>query len=145
MLRQHASAQIGWHPIDAPTVPTRSIAPGWTSIDASRPFLDARLLTRSYRYLDVRTPTEFAEGHAPCALNMPFMNASASGMVPNPGFLAGVAAQVPDKSAQLLVGCKSGARSNKAATALSDAGYAHIIDVEGGFDAWKACNMPVEK
>ena len=100
---------------------------------------------RSYKYLDVRTPEEFAGGHAPGALNVPYMNAGAAGMTPNPAFLAGCAGVINKKDCQVLVGCKSGARSSKAATALSDAGYSGLIDVEGGFSAWEAANLPVEK
>jgi rhodanese-related sulfurtransferase len=99
----------------------------------------------SSAYLDVRTAEEFANGHAPGAVNAPLMFASASGMTPNAGFLTAAAALAPDKAAQLLVGCKSGVRSLKASSALTEAGYTSVIDVAGGWTAWEAAGLPVEK
>lgn len=100
---------------------------------------------RSSTYLDVRTAEEFAGGHAPGAKNVPFMFAAASGMTPNPAFMSSASAMLTDKDAQVLVGCKSGARSAKASAALADAGYTNILDVQGGFTAWESAGLPVQK
>jgi rhodanese-related sulfurtransferase len=93
----------------------------------------------------VRTAEEFANGHAPGAVNAPLMFSTASGMTPNPNFLASASQLAPDKAAQLLVGCKSGVRSLKASAALADAGYTAVLDVAGGWTAWEAASLPVEK
>jgi len=65
-------------------------------------------------------------------------------MTPNPGFLAAVAAALPDGGAPLLVGCKSGRRSAAAIVAMG-APYRATVNVGGGFDAWAAAGLPVEK
>jgi rhodanese-related sulfurtransferase len=100
---------------------------------------------RSTPYLDVRTPEEYGGGHAPGAVNVPLMFAGAGGMSPNPAFLASAQAAMPDKSKPLLVGCKAGPRSGKACAALADAGYTAIMDVQGGWMAWEAAGLPVQK
>jgi rhodanese-related sulfurtransferase len=41
-----------------------------------------------------------------------------------------------DKSKPVLVYCKAGGRSAKAASYLSEQGY-QVFDLEGGYDAWK--------
>lgn len=47
----------------------------------------------AYTYLDVRTPEEFAAGHAPNSINIPVMLSSGGAMVPNPDFAAEVRGQ----------------------------------------------------
>ena len=37
------------------------------------------LLQAGYRYLDVRTPEEFSAGHAPAAINIPYLHRVGSG------------------------------------------------------------------
>ncbi|MBI3832206.1 MAG: rhodanese-like domain-containing protein [Planctomycetes bacterium] len=103
-------------------------------------------------YLDVRTPEEFAEGHAPGAKNIPLMlRDPASGrMVPNQEFLnvAQANLKLEDK---LVVGCKSGGRSATACQVLEQAGYKSLKNIAGGFHGkpggnpgWTALNLPVE-
>ena len=83
------------------------------------------------------------------------MHAGAGGMTPNPDFLAVVGALYP-KDAKLIVGCKAGQRSLRAAEAMSSAGYAAVVDQRAGFDGprdpfgaviepgWSAAGLPVE-
>ena len=109
-----------------------------------------------YTYLDVRTPAEFAAGRPAGAVLVPWANAGPAGMVPNEKFLDEVAAKF-EKDAKLVVGCKSGGRSQKAATALIGAGYTNIVDQRAGFDGarnsfgqvsekgWAAEGLPVDK
>ena len=54
------------------------------------------LLENGYRYLDVRTEREFAEGHAEGAVNIPI---AGEGMVPNPDFVDVVEATVMNRCA----------------------------------------------
>ena len=95
--------------------------------------------------LGIVFPEEYGGGHAPGAVNVPLMFAGAGGMSPNPAFLASAQAAMPDKSKPLLVGCKAGPRSGKACAALADAGYTAIMDVQGGWMAWEAAGLPVQK
>lgn len=83
--------------------------------------------------IDVRTPEEFQSGHIAGARNWNI----------NDGDLAIKAASL-DKLKPVLVYCKVGGRSQKAADQLVKAGFVQVIDLKGGFDAWKASGMPVE-
>jgi rhodanese-related sulfurtransferase len=65
-------------------------------------------------------------------------------MVPNPAFLAQLAAGLPDKGAAVLVGCKSGARSIQALAALEAAGYTQLAHNSRGWDGWLEAGLPVE-
>lgn len=74
----------------------------------------------------------------------------------NPGFVAQVEAELgTDKTAPVLLLCRSGARSRAAAIALTRAGYAQAFNVAGGFEGdidadghrgkrtgWKAAGLP---
>ncbi len=98
-----------------------------------------------YQYVDVRTEEEFAAGHPSGAHNVPFLLAGAGGMTPNPEFLT-VFTKAYAKSARIVLGCKSGGRSQKAGLALLGAGYEAIIDQRAGFDgARNAFGQVVEK
>lgn len=107
-----------------------------------------------YVYVDVRTESEFEGGHPPGALNVPFMQRAATGLVPNAEFVSVMEAAF-DKGARLLVGCQSGNRSRKAAAALAQAGFADLKELrtgwEGSRDAfgrlepgWSRVGLPVE-
>jgi rhodanese-related sulfurtransferase len=87
------------------------------------------LLENGYHYLDVRTEREFAEGHAEGAVNIPI---AGEGMVPNPDFVEVVEATFP-RDTKLVLGCKSGGRSARAAEVLEARGYAEVVNMDGGF------------
>jgi len=110
-----------------------------------RPPADASVLLDSGSpYLDVRTPAEFAAGHAPRAINVDILAAGDD-------FARQVEAALPASKAggkPIVVGCKSGGRSARAAAVLAAAGYHSggiLVDVGGGFDAWLSSGLPVEK
>ena len=118
---------------------------------------EAHALTRDgYVYVDVRTEQEFAQGHPAGAYNIPLMNQAASGMVPNPDFLKVVQRTFP-ADAKLVLGCRSGARSLRAAETLLGAGYSDIVDQRAGFDGprdafgatteagWGPAGLPVSR
>ena len=54
-------------------------------------------------------------------------------------------ATLPDRNADVLLICQSGARSMKAAQALHAAGYTHVASVEGGTTRWIAEALPVTR
>ena len=93
----------------------------------------AELLGDGWVYLDVRSIPEFEQGHPTGAVNIPLLHAQAGRMVANPDFQAVVAANYPP-DAKLVVGCKVGGRSLKAATLLEAAGYTSVVDMRGGYD-----------
>lgn len=67
--------------------------------------------------IDVRTPAEYADGHAEQAVLLPLSSIQA-GSLPN------VAKDQP-----IAVYCRSGNRSSQAAQILKDAGYTNITDI----------------
>lgn len=75
--------------------------------------------------LDVRTEEEYNEGHIPDSILIPYteLEEKASSLL-------------PDKSATILVYCRSGRRSNIAAETLFDLGYKNIYDF-GGIIDWE--------
>ena len=110
--------------------------------------------TQGYVYVDVRSLPEFAAGHPAGAYNVPLMNMGAGGMAPNPDFMA-VMGAFP-KDAKLVVGCKAGGRSARAASMLESAGYTNVVDQRAGFEGapdpmtgrisepgWRPAGLPV--
>mmetsp|Transcript_3464 Transcript_3464/g.6497 ORF Transcript_3464/g.6497 Transcript_3464/m.6497 type:complete len:165 (-) Transcript_3464:1246-1740(-) len=91
----------------------------------------------TWKHVDVRTPEEFAAGHAPDSVNIPFRLSSAAGMVPNPSFLGTVKERFSENDS-LMLSCASGRRSAAAAAELLQAGFTNLADVEGGWGAWTA-------
>ena len=71
---------------------------------------------------DVRTPEEFAAGHAVDAINLP-IESIAEGIYPD-----------VDKDTPIAVYCRSGNRSGQAATILTQAGFTNITDI-GAFES----------
>lgn len=46
--------------------------------------------------------------------------------------------QLPDKNAATVLYCRSGGMSTSAAKELAELGYSNVMEVDGGFNAWKA-------
>jgi rhodanese-related sulfurtransferase len=111
---------------------------------------DAKALIdrESYVYLDVRSVPEFEAGHPTGAYNVPLMHQGPAGMTPNPDFLGVMEKRFP-KDARLVVGCKAGGRSQKAASMLESAGYTSIVDQKAGYEGaspaepgWRPKGLP---
>jgi rhodanese-related sulfurtransferase len=108
-----------------------------------------------YTYVDVRTEEEFAQGHPEGAVNVPIMLAGGAGMAPNPEFAKVMAASFAP-SAKIVVGCKAGGRSMKAAQVLSQNGFTDVLDQRAGWDGartefgqiaelgWSGAGLPKE-
>jgi rhodanese-related sulfurtransferase len=109
-----------------------------------------------YLYLDVRSEPEFEGAHPAGAYNVPLAHLAAGGLVDNGDFLRVVEA-VFAKEARLVVGCKAGGRSRRAAGLLAEAGYVDVVDQGAGFDGvrdafgavvepgWERAGLPVER
>lgn len=54
-------------------------------------------------------------------------------------------AEVSDIAARVIVICEEGFSSSLAAASLKDLGLVNATDVIGGFQAWKAAGLPVER
>ncbi|XP_013612866.1 thiosulfate sulfurtransferase 16, chloroplastic isoform X2 [Brassica napus] len=117
------------------------MAEGGNRVPSSVSVIDAHeLLQAGHRYLDVRTPEEFSQGHATGAINVPYMN---RGMSKNPNFLEQVSSHF-GKADEVLVGCQSGGRSLRATAELLDAGFTGVKDISGGYSAWAQNNLPTQ-
>ena len=101
------------------------------------------LLSQGWRYVDVRSVPEYEQGHPPGAYNIPLLHmVPGKGMQPNAEFAA-VFQKHFQPGDSIVLGCKAGPRSMRAAEMLAGLGYGQLVDVIGGFDEWKA-GQPVE-
>lgn len=82
--------------------------------------------------IDVRTPVEYREVHVSSARNVPLDQLNAS------QFAAGRSSAEP-----LYVICRSGSRGKQACEKFLAAGYANVVNVEGGTQAWDQAGLPV--
>lgn len=82
------------------------------------------------QFIDVRTPEEFAEGHAYRARNIPLDTLAAN-------------LDKLEKNEPVFLICRSGSRSMKAAQILVDNGFPQAISISGGTEAWKAAGLPM--
>ena len=80
--------------------------------------------------LDVRSPEEYASGHVPGAVNIPY-------------------AELPDRiselggpSAEVVVYCESGRRAGVAEEVLRQAGFSRVLHLEGDMGAWREQGLP---
>jgi rhodanese-related sulfurtransferase len=84
--------------------------------------------------IDTREESEWAAGHAAGAIHL------GKGIIERD-----IETRIPDKSAKLVLYCGGGFRSALVADNLKKMGYEHPISLDGGWRAWSAEGMPVEK
>jgi rhodanese-related sulfurtransferase len=87
---------------------------------------------KNFVLLDVRTEAEFEAGHIQGARWLPR------------GKLEFVIQEVvKDPDSSIVVYCRTGAMSALSTLTLLDMGYAHVVDLDGGFEAWVTEGNPV--
>ena len=86
-----------------------------------------------YVYVDVRSESEYKEGHPKGAVNVPLLHQGAHNMEPNSDFLQVIKANFA-KDAKLVLGCHSGGRSMRAAHMLLEEGYTEVLEQRAGWD-----------
>ena len=84
--------------------------------------------------VDVRDAAEYATGHLPEAKNIPLAEL---------GQRLGELEKFKAKS--VIVVCQSGARAASAASLLQKAGFADVVNLDGGVAAWKTAGLPIAK
>lgn len=102
-----------------------------------------QLCAEGYQYVDVRSELEFAEGRPAGSVNVPIMRMGIMGMRPNPKFLEHMQALFAT-DAKLVVGCKAGGRSLRAAQMLIQAGFTDVIDQRAGFSGARTPTGEIE-
>jgi rhodanese-related sulfurtransferase len=80
--------------------------------------------------LDVREPDEWAAGHAPDAHHLPMMEIPAR------------MAEVPTDT-DVVVVCRSGARSGQVVSYLIGNGWDNVRNLDGGMQSWAAVGRDV--
>lgn len=84
--------------------------------------------------VDVREQSEWADGHAAGAMHL------GKGVIERD-----IETAVPDKNIPLILYCGGGYRSALAADALQRMGYSNVFSLEGGWRAYLASGLPVDK
>lgn len=84
--------------------------------------------------LDVRTPSEYAEGHIPGAINIDFKQ------------LKNRLSELKQfQNSTIIVYCETGIRARVAEVTLSQAGFTSILHLEGHMSAWRSNSLPLAK
>lgn len=76
--------------------------------------------------VDVRTPEEYSAAHIDNALNINWYDKNFAKQF-----------ELINKNKTIYVYCKKGGRSLKAQEKLISLGFVKVINLEGGYDAWK--------
>lgn len=84
-----------------------------------------------YVLIDVRTDEEYWEGHIPGTIHIPVDQINHH-----------LDELQPMKEKKLLLICRSGKRSERAAEVLAEHGFSHLYNLKGGMLQWTG---PVEK
>jgi rhodanese-related sulfurtransferase len=100
-----------------------------SDIDRISPADASAKLSDGWTYVDVRTVEEFEAGHPAGSLNVPWQLRTGT----NPDFVVAMKAAFAD-DAKIILGCKGGIRSLKAAQALVAAGFTNVLDQRAGWD-----------
>ena len=102
------------------------------SQDALLKRLDAK--DASLVVLDVRTPEEFAQGHVPGAINIPYTHLPAR------------ISELPSAADKdIVVYCTVGVRAERAASRLKENGFKRLLHLDGDMNKWLEKKRPVEK
>ena len=83
--------------------------------------------------VDVRTPSEYQQGHVPTAENIDFLDADFERNI-----------QHLDPTKPIIIYCQRGSRSAKCASKLIANGFVKVYDLKGGFVQWKNSGLKVD-
>ena len=83
--------------------------------------------------LDVRSTGEYANGHIPGAVNIPYRQLRDR-----------LSVLMAYREKEIVVHCQVGPRADIARSILSAAGFVWIRELEGHMRAWEAGNYPIE-
>lgn len=83
--------------------------------------------------IDVRTPKEYKTGHLDNAVNIHLYDQDFNERI-----------NKLDKDKTVYVYCKAGGRSAEAVESLKLNGFVHIVELQGGTDAWSEAGQPLK-
>jgi len=118
-----------------PSAPAQSVGerkqvPGGSYWDISVEELQTMLQRKNFPLINV---------HVPFAGDLPLTDAS----IPFDQITQHVSELPADKTAPLVLYCRSGRMSTEAATVLAGMGYTNVYNLVGGFNAWSAAGLPL--
>ena len=91
-----------------------------TTHPTSNPAIATEIANQQAILIDVRTPEEYAAGHAAQAILAPYDTIEQK-----------IASIAPDKKQKIYLYCRSGRRSTIAAETLKNLGYTNIVNLGG--------------
>ena len=94
--------------------------------------LSQKLSAGTVTLIDVREPAEFAGGRVPGARLIPLSR------------IVHEASEI-NRSDEVYVICRTGRRSAEAQAKLEALGFANVVNVLGGFEAWKKERLPFDR
>ena len=117
---------VGWVGLAQSETPTQAATISPAELNARRASGSAPVV------IDVRTAEEYATGHIPDAVNIPFDK---------------VADRISEVEAPhgVALYCMVGPRARKGESALLASGYKSVLHIEGGLAAWQAAGFPTER
>ncbi len=83
--------------------------------------------------IDVREQVEWDAGHI-----------AGSKFIPLGVVLDQITSAVPDRDEEIVVYCRSGARSGRATLGLQQLGYTNVVNMAGGILEWSANGLPID-
>ncbi len=86
--------------------------------------------------IDVREADEYAAGHLPGAMHL------SRGMLE---FKLSATAALSARNLKVVLYCKTSGRAALAACAMLEMGYLDVKSIAGGYDAWVAAGLPVQR
>ena len=102
----------------------------WQNVSARQ--LAEALRAPGIQLVDVRTPAEFEGMRIAGAVNIPLDRLDPAGLLARMG-----------RDAPVYCVCQTGTRSQLAAARLRSAGFARVVHVDGGTNAWAMAGLPV--
>jgi rhodanese-related sulfurtransferase len=106
----------------------RTAAPSFADIE---PYEAYRRTKKGVLLVDVRQPSELNALRVAKAVNVPLADLHT--------YMAGL-----DPAAPVMLVCRSGNRSRRAAKALATAGFIDVSNVRGGLTAWARAGLPLK-
>jgi|UniRef100_UPI00404A2739 rhodanese-related sulfurtransferase len=105
-----------------------------TAMDLSVSEFSSKVTEAGIITLDVRTPSEFNEGHIEGASLIDFQSGNFENEIAS-----------LDKNQTYAIYCRSGNRSGEAVKVMTEAGFTKIYNLDGGVIDWARAGLPLVK